>query len=156
MRKILRTVGAITVAAGAIMATRRSLAAMLPLVATLAFAATAATTPASAGTCATGRICMWEDPNFSGSRYVNVSPSVYRTYEIDWWNGDNEISSVVNNSSYAVRLIDGDYTDGPTWNRGGASFCVGPYGRIRDLYAFPLGNLTWDNRAESFQVTYSC
>ena len=106
---------------------RRSSAATLALVATLGFAATAATTPASAGTCATGRVCMWEDPNFSGSLYVNVSPSVYRTYEIDWWNGDNEISSVVNNSRYAVRLIDGDHTDGPTWNRGGPRSASGPH-----------------------------
>lgn len=135
---------------------RRVLTAVLPLVATLGIAATVATATASAGTCSTGRVCMWEDPDFSGSRYVNVSPTVYRTYEIDWWNGDNEISSVVNNSRYAVRLIDGDYTIGPTWNRGGASFCIGPYGRIRDLYAFPLGNRTWDNRAESFQMRYSC
>lgn len=133
------------------------LAGLLALLATLGICATVATTTASAGTCSAGRVCMWEDPNFSGSRYVNVLPSVNRYYEIDWWNGDNEISSVVNNSYYAVKLSDGDYTDGPSWNRNkGTAVCIPPYGRVPDLIVYPFGNLTFDNRAESFYMSYSC
>lgn len=85
-------------------------------VAALGFAATAAVvtlsaTPAQAAApdCDPGRICMWEDDAFTGSRYVNWRPDGGNDkYQIDGWDGDNEISSVYNYSNYAVILYDND------------------------------------------------
>jgi len=52
-------------------------------------------------------VCMWEDPNYRGSKYVDT-PVETGGVDIDWWNGDNEISSVINNSQYCVVLWSND------------------------------------------------
>jgi hypothetical protein len=59
-------------------------------------------------------------------------------YDIDWWNGDNEISSVQNNTNQIVMAWT---NDNPT----GRSFCIG-----RGKCYTSLGNL--DHDFESFIV----
>jgi hypothetical protein len=116
--------------------TRRTL---LFLAAFVALAAFQATNASADGYCPAGRVCMWEDSNYQGSRYVDVSGTPGYGYEIDWWNGDNEISSIDNASGSWVNVFDGDgYT-------GRLLFCVAPHQRIPDLY--------FSDMAESFSVT---
>lgn len=63
-----------------------------------------------AGTCKLGYVCMWEDANHKGSKYVNWKPTNgSQKFQIDWWDGDNEISSVYNNSPWTVTLYADDY-----------------------------------------------
>jgi hypothetical protein len=83
--------------------------------AALGFAATAAVvtlsaTPAQAAiNCDSGRVCMYEDNNYTGSKYSNWKPTGgNQNYQLDGWDGDNEISSVYNNSNYAVYLYAND------------------------------------------------
>jgi len=90
-----------------------------------------------------GPVRMWEDPNMTGSRYVNYSPGQIPSNKVDigWWNGDNEISSVDNDTSYWVTLWDND-----NWT--GTRRCIAPHSSV--------DNLNWigfDNQAESFQLT---
>src|SRR4051812_23368489 len=59
--------------------------------------------PATAADCADGHLCMWEDPGYSGSQYVD-QPGNPGRYDIDWWNGDNEISSVINKTGKCIKL----------------------------------------------------
>jgi hypothetical protein len=68
---------------------------------------------AGAPDCPNGNICMWEDTDFKGDRWVNWKPDgANDKYNIDGWDGDNEISSVWNDSNYAVILYgNDDYTD---------------------------------------------
>lgn len=51
--------------------------------------------------------CMWEDENYFGDRY-DRSGVYQHFYDIGWWNGDNEISSVKNRSSWYLCLYAGD------------------------------------------------
>jgi hypothetical protein len=117
----------------------------LPLTITAVSAAVIVTgsTPLSAqadsSDCPNRYVCMWEDPNYSGSMYVRQA-STPGSYNIGSWNGDNEISSVYNNSDNCVRLYDND-------NYTGTSYYI----NIRTL----LPNLTqngYDNEAESFKI----
>jgi hypothetical protein len=96
--------------------------------------------PASANVCASGNVCMWEDANYTGSKYVDIvgRPG---TYDIDWWNGDNEITSIKNPTNLYLDLYDNDN-------------CTGHLGRVN-----PYSNasdLPWmvDDRAECFILHY--
>ncbi|PPK63246.1 hypothetical protein V5P93_002111 [Actinokineospora auranticolor] len=88
-----------------------------------------------------GRFYGWEDNNFSGDRWVDVAEGACSANkcEIDWWDGDNEISSVSNESSCKVRL----------WANDGWT------GRFYDVPAHSSnGNLSqvgFDNEAESLE-----
>ncbi|MDA2806111.1 peptidase inhibitor family I36 protein [Nocardiopsis suaedae] len=98
--------------------------------AVLAAAATAlpvtASTPAMAdGYCRAGHVCMWEDAHYQGSRYIDVRAG--GPYDIDWWNGDNEISSVDNASDLYIVMYDNDNTTGFLG-------CVAPHQRIPSLW----------------------
>ena len=104
----------------------------------------AAVSPAQAApaelACAANYVCMFEDAGLVGDKYVNVvgRPGFY---DIDWWNGDNEISSVQNRTGYWIRMYaDDDWT--------GFFGCVAP-GQI-------LGSLSEDNEMESFQLDTNC
>ncbi|MER6184987.1 hypothetical protein [Streptomyces sp. NPDC001652] len=46
---------------------------------------------------------MWEDGNYEGSGYVDVVAG--GPYDIDGWNGDNEISSIDNASDEMESFI---------------------------------------------------
>ena len=105
------------------------------------------TTPAvaQAGTyCPTNHACMWEDSNFQGDRWVDIelgaAPS---SYDIDGWDGDNEISSIENGSTTNWLKVwsDDDYQ--------GTYICVAPRAVQGSLGGF-------DNNAESFQLVSSC
>ncbi|SFQ99890.1 hypothetical protein SAMN04488564_101952 [Lentzea waywayandensis] len=88
-----------------------------------------------------GRAFGWEDNNFSGDRYIDVGQGECSEdkCEIDGWNGDNEISSVNNDSTCKLRLFAND-----AWT-----------GRFYDLNKQTSnGNLSsvgFDNEAESLQ-----
>ena len=104
----------------------------------------AATGPAQAsttsGTCGANFVCMWEDPGFNGTKYVDVvgQPGFI---DIDWWEGDNEISSVNNRTGYWVRMYAND-------NATGFFGCVAPNQSIAAL--------TFDNDMESFSLNTTC
>lgn len=56
---------------------------------------------------------MWEDGDFGGDKWVNWRPTANnQKYQIDGWDGDNEISSIINNTRYDVALYDNDNYDG--------------------------------------------
>lgn len=106
-------------------------------------------TPAHAAettACNSGRACLWEDANKAGERYAHHLPSTAMQVEIDWWDGDNEISSVYNRTSYWLILWDGD-----GWV--GDKRCIPP-----GHYEPFLGDLTFNDKAESFsfQSTNPC
>lgn len=93
-------------------------------------------------TCGDNRVCMWEDNNFGGNKWVDQSAPNGKVYDIDWWNGDNEISSIRNTSDYYICVYPGDYT----W--GGGYIIINPnreYGNLAQSFGF-------DNDAESFKV----
>ncbi|GAA4035058.1 hypothetical protein GCM10022247_70610 [Allokutzneria multivorans] len=50
---------------------------------------------------------MWEDADHKGSRYVHQK-AVTGFYDIDNWDGDNEISSVINNSACSLTMYSND------------------------------------------------
>jgi hypothetical protein len=82
-------------------------------------------TPAQAdGYCPANRVCMWEDSYYGGSRYVDTYAG--GPYDIDGWNGDNEISSVDNASGLYIVMYDND-------NLTGFLGCVAPHQRIPAL-----------------------
>lgn len=125
---------------------RRHVGALLALVSALSVIVLAA--PASASpptqqelilaTCGGGVGCGWEDPDFKGDRYfaATINSCVNRRCEIDWWNGDNEISSVANNTNCTLRLYSHDQ-----WQ--GAIYEIPPYKAHTSLPGY-------DNMAESF------
>ena len=95
--------------------------------------------PASAdGYCPPGRVCMWEDRDFSGSRYVDVA-AVPGTYNIDGWDGDNEITSLDNASGREVWVYDND-------NCTGYLFTQYPHTRT------PVLSPSLNDRAECFRI----
>jgi hypothetical protein len=100
------------------------------------------TAPAqAAGTCADDRVCMWEDPNYTGTLYVKYTngTNVGNKFEIDGFDGDNEISSVINNTNLKVILYDND-------NYSGTTKCLNPDTKYKSLGSY-------DNEAESFKLT---
>ena len=77
--------------------------------------------PAGAdGICSRNAVCMWEDNRYHGDLYVqqNQPPrercDVSAVYEIDGFNGDNEISSVDNATDFDVVLFADDGGQGAT------------------------------------------
>ncbi|TWD81911.1 peptidase inhibitor family I36 [Kribbella amoyensis] len=108
----------------------------------LAVATFGAINPASASESApaAGSVRMWEDPNYTGSQYVDATPANCPDgCDIDGWDGDNEISSVRNETTCTVRLYADD-------NFGGRSvdLAAGESYSNLELVGF-------DNDAESFQ-----
>jgi Peptidase inhibitor family I36 len=61
--------------------------------------------------CPDNHVCMYEDSDFGGGLYVNVAYDGGK-HEIDWWNGDNEISSVINNTGSSIKVYAGDGQSG--------------------------------------------
>lgn len=92
--------------------------------------------------CFSGFICMWEDSDYTGSRYV-LETAWPGDYEIGGIEGDNEISSVINFSDYCVRLYDND-------DQTGTSYLVGKQRLVPDLT-----QNGFDNEAESYRI-YVC
>ncbi|GAA2144695.1 peptidase inhibitor family I36 protein [Glycomyces algeriensis] len=100
-----------------------------------------------AGGCASGYVCGWENSGYGGDKWVNWRVGgVGSTYEIDWWNGDNEISSISNESNKMLRLY---ANDGAT----GAYFCLGPGVDIRNLSDLEPDRNDW---IESIRVVSAC
>ncbi|WP_344885523.1 peptidase inhibitor family I36 protein [Allokutzneria multivorans] len=60
--------------------------------------------------CQEGHVCMWEDSLWEGTRYV-FQKAVPGRYGIDDWDGDKEISSVINNSNCTIVLFSQDDPD---------------------------------------------
>ncbi|WP_086824189.1 peptidase inhibitor family I36 protein [Allokutzneria sp. NRRL B-24872] len=105
-------------------------------------AAPASATERGEPSCELERICMWEDTEFDGTRYINAAAQASdQCHEIDWWNGDNEISAVYNHSrSLRVTLYANDGCTGPT------------YVVAADLPISNLNSFGFDNEAESFKI----
>lgn len=104
--------------------------------------------PAQAGgyaQCGSGYVCMWEDAGYQGDEWVHWKPgSVGAKYNIDGWDGDNEISSLYNHSGYAIRVYaNDDYT--------GESHCF-PAGD--DLGT--LKDIGFNDDAESIKTVSRC
>jgi hypothetical protein len=120
---------------------RRTTAALTAagLIGALAVATTYAG-PASAddARCPNDHVCMFEDPGFTGSLYVNQQYVSNGRFEIDWWEGDNEISAVINNTNAMVKLYAGDRWSG-NWH------CVGAKATRSNLE-----NNSFDNNTESW------
>lgn len=99
--------------------------------------------PAYADTvCPNNYVCMWEDGSYGGSKYV-LQPANVGFYEIDGWDGDNEISSVKNTSGKCLRLYDND-------GGGGSSYYIEPEG-----FRPNLNQNGFNDRAESYRI-YNC
>jgi hypothetical protein len=97
----------------------------------------------AAGTCSEHYVCMWEDTNYSGSRYVRQ----YKTsgyYGIHYWDGDNEISSVKNYTGKCVRLYAND-------DHSGDSYLI--HKDVREIS--DLKENDFNDEAESYRI-YSC
>lgn len=88
--------------------------------------------------CPNDHVCMYEDPQMGGSLYVNQRYVGNGRFEIDGWDGDNEISSVINNTNASIKIYSND-----GW--GGNWHCVGPKGTRSNLE-----NNNFDNTAESW------
>lgn len=102
---------------------------------------TVMTLPANAAaSCADGSVCMWEDPSYTGEKYVD-QPGNVGSYDIDWWDGDNEITSVINNTGKCVRLYDND-----NWT--GTSYLIEKDGKRANLE-----QNGYDNQAESYRIS---
>ncbi|GAA4025629.1 hypothetical protein GCM10022247_57970 [Allokutzneria multivorans] len=80
------------------------------LVAVGAMLAGVAPASANADDCSY-KLCMWEDDWYSDSLYAK-SAAVSGCQEIAGWNGDNEISSLSNNTGHSVRLYADDNCQG--------------------------------------------
>lgn len=91
---------------------------------------------------ASANVYMWEDSYYRGDLYVDYSPGENwdDRYDIDWWDGDDEISSVKNYTSKWLTIYANDgYT--------GSKRCVEPGGT--------RPNLSWisfNDEAESFAL----
>ncbi|NUR70859.1 MAG: peptidase inhibitor family I36 protein [Hamadaea sp.] len=86
-------------------------------------------------------VCMFEDNNYYGDRYDRSG--VYENfYDLGWWNGDNEISSVKNRTQFYLCMYAGDSPSGD-------------YVRIPPGQYVPnLGSAyAFDNDAESIKIT---
>ena len=96
--------------------------------------------------CDTGRMCMYEDASYTGSKYVNWKPTgTNQKYQIDGWNGDNEITSLINNTNYNIRLYDND-------DYSGRSMCVVKHSSINNLKNWWIFN----DKAESAKTVANC
>lgn len=103
-----------------------------------------------AGGCESGYFCGWEDSGYSGDKWVNWRVGgVGSVYEIDGWDGDNEISSFSNESNRILRLYNGD-------NASGASICIGPGDDVRNLNDEGAGGGRYNDWFESIKVVAAC
>ncbi len=113
----------------------------------MAALALTAPTPAIAGqrladgACPGDHICMWEDDNYGGDKWVQEPAKLNKVYDIDGWDGDNEISSIKNTSGLFVCVYPGDYT------HGGGYIVVNPYQVLPNL----AQSHGFDNDAESLK-----
>jgi len=124
--------------------------AVMGLSAGSAQAETTAAAEPRAGGCASGKFCGWEDSGYSGDKWVNWTVGgVGTVYEIDGWDGDNEISSFSNESSRKLRLYNGD-------NATGFSICIGPGDDVRNLNDEGAGGGDYNDWMESIKVVASC
>ncbi|MDA1362740.1 peptidase inhibitor family I36 protein [Glycomyces luteolus] len=99
-----------------------------------------------ADTCSGGRFCMWEDSSYSGSRYANWAPTgTNQKYQLDGWDGDNEITSFINNTRYKIRVYDND-------DYSGESRCIDPGQRVSNL----SGSWDFNDRIESAKTVAAC
>lgn len=101
-------------------------------------AGTAGPAKADDARCPNDHVCMFEDPGYTGSLYVNQAYVSNGRFEIDWFEGDNEISAVINNTNATIRLYAND-------GYGGNWHCVGPKGTRSNLE-----NNGFDNTTESW------
>lgn len=127
---------------------KRRIAAAVAAAGLAAIASLGLAAPAQAGgyaQCGSGYVCMWEDAGFQGDEWVHWKPSgIGAKYNIDGWDGDNEISSIYNHSGYALRIYaNDDYT--------GESICIGRGG---DRPA--LKDQSFNDDAESAKTVSSC
>jgi hypothetical protein len=98
-----------------------------------------------AGTCASGYVCGWEDDGYGGDKWMNWNPArIGANYEIDGWDGDNEITSIINNTGHGIKFYDQD-------GQAGSTLCVGNGVRINNLQTY-----AWNDRAESAKAVSSC
>lgn len=97
--------------------------------------------------CADNHVCLWEDFNYGGSKYVDYTQGTRPNdfFEIDGWSGDNEISSVKNNTDLVLVLWDND-------GYSGTRACVNPNSSSSNLST----THGFDNEAESFQLRSTC
>ncbi|GAB2503899.1 peptidase inhibitor family I36 protein [Nocardiopsis aegyptia] len=86
---------------------------------------TAAVPALADGYCRADHVCMWEDANYEGSRYVDVRAG--GPHDIHSWHGDNEITSIDNASDLTIVMYDND-------NLTGFIGCVSPHQRIPSLW----------------------
>ncbi|NUR70861.1 MAG: peptidase inhibitor family I36 protein [Hamadaea sp.] len=100
---------------------------------------------AAASDCPSNYVCMWEDSGYSGDMWVRYERgTIYHDkFEIDGWDGDNEISSIVNNTNlYLVVFVDDN------WN--GTTKCINPWAQLSSLSSF------WNDNIESFVLDDDC
>ncbi|HEY1093439.1 MAG TPA: peptidase inhibitor family I36 protein [Glycomyces sp.] len=100
---------------------------------------------ADASICAGGRFCMWEDSSYGGSRYANWAPTgTGQKFQLDGWDGDNEITSLVNNTRYKIRVYDND-------DYSGESRCLDSGAAVKNLK-------DWDfnDKIESAKTVPAC
>jgi hypothetical protein len=97
--------------------------------------------PIPDSTCYAPYVCLVEDSGYYGDRYDRHG-SMENSWELGWWNGDNEISSVKNRSPFFLCLYEDDEWEGD-WVRisSGAS--------VYDLD----DSHNFDNDAESARLT---
>jgi hypothetical protein len=102
-----------------------------------------------AGGCANNYVCGWEDKNYGGDKWVNWKVGAVGTvYEVDGWDGDDEISSISNESGKLLRLYAGD-------NATGYSICFAKETDAKDLSDLG-GGQSFNDEIESIKVVSSC
>lgn len=103
-----------------------------------------------AGGCRSGYVCAWEDKNYGGDKWVNWKVgSVGTVYDVDGWDGDNELSSISNESSKTLRLYKTDDATGFSW-------CIGPGQDIKNLSDLGPGQPDYNDWIQSMKVVSSC
>jgi hypothetical protein len=102
-------------------------------------------TASADGTCDEHYVCMWEDASYGGDKWVNWRPvREGDTFEIGGWNGDNEISSAVNRSGFAIVMYADD-------SGAGGSFCIHPHQPIQNFQ-----EVGFNDEAESLVAKTGC
>jgi hypothetical protein len=109
-------------------------------------AGTAAAEPVpEAGTCDANYVCMWEDAGYGGDKWVNWQPSgTGQIFEIGGWNGDNEISSALNRTGYAIMVYADDGAQGD-------AYCIHAHQPIQNFK-----EVGFNDEAESLMTKDAC
>jgi hypothetical protein len=96
----------------------------------------------SASAATPGYVSMWEDGGYGGDRWVHYRAGTIDKdrFEIHWWNGDNEISSLQNGTDKWLVVYDKD-----SW--GGDRRCFAPGEEIRNMK-----DVNFNDKAESFEL----